>query len=132
MGVGFGIARTIREAAQRIKRLAWLLGILCSAKSPMRHRAAPLSTASKEMEHVFMATKGSTNRAEANPTLRTVCANCRRSIPTEVGHPHPLDESVRRETWGLVSVHEGRARVIPTCTACYDAGWRPPGYVWMN
>lgn len=79
-----------------------------------------------------MATKGSTNRAEANPALRTRCANCRRSIPTEVGHAHPLDESVRRETWGLVGVEAGRARVVPTCTACYDAGWRPVGYVWMN
>jgi len=79
-----------------------------------------------------MPTKGSTNRAEGNPTLRTVCASCGRSIPTEVGHAHPLDEAVQRETWGLVGFHAGRTQVAPTCTTCYDAGWRPPGYVWMN
>ena len=79
-----------------------------------------------------MATKGSTHRAEANPTLRTLCAGCGRSIPTEVGHAHPLDEAARRETWGLVGFRGRDKQVSPTCTHCYDAGWRPPGYVWMN
>jgi hypothetical protein len=51
-----------------------------------------------------MAQKGSQFRAEANPALRTVCAHCGKSKPTEVGHPHPLDAEDRgvwRETWGL-------------------------------
>ena len=76
-----------------------------------------------------MATKGSAFRAEANQTLRTVCASCGKSIPTEVGHPHPLDESVRRETWGLVGYDAGRKAVFATCDECHRAGWRPPGFV---
>jgi hypothetical protein len=76
-----------------------------------------------------MATKGSAYRAEANQTLRTICASCRKSIPTEAGHPHPLDESMRRETWGLVGYDAGRKKVYATCDACQRAGWRPPGFV---
>ena len=72
--------------------------------------------------------KGSALRAEANPTLRTTCAHCGKSIPTEVGHPHPLDEALRRETWGLVGELAGRRRVFPTCDACHEAGWRPNGF----
>ena len=79
-----------------------------------------------------MPTKGSAYRAEANPTLRTVCAHCAKSIPTEVGHAHPLDEHIRRETWGLVGFHAGRKTVFPTCAACHESGWRPLGFVWMN
>ena len=79
-----------------------------------------------------MATKGSAYRAEGNPTLRTICAHCGKSIPTEVGHPRPLDESLRQETWGLVGYHHERKTVFPTCAMCHDAGWRPPGFVWMN
>ena len=41
-----------------------------------------------------MPTSGSACRAEGNQTLRTVCANCGKSIPTEVGHAHPLDADV--------------------------------------
>jgi hypothetical protein len=73
--------------------------------------------------------KGSALRAEGNPTLRTTCANCGRSITTEAGHPHPLDESLRRETWGLVGQLAGRKTVFATCDACHEAGWRPPDYV---
>ena len=79
-----------------------------------------------------MPTKGSACRAEGNPTLRTRCARCGKSIPTEVGHAHPLDEDLRRETWGLVGYRDGRKTVFPTCAACHDSGWRPPGFVWMN
>jgi 5-methylcytosine-specific restriction endonuclease McrA len=79
-----------------------------------------------------MPTKGSAYRAEGNPALRTACASCGRSIPTEVGHAHPLDEGIRRETWGLVGYQARNKMVFPTCTACHDAGWRPPGFVWMN
>ena len=81
---------------------------------------------------ITMAQKGSQYRAEANPLLRTVCANCGKGIPTEVGHRHPLDAEDRgvwRETWGLVGVVNGKARVFPTCDACYRVGWRPPGCV---
>jgi hypothetical protein len=56
------------------------------------------------------------------------CAHC--SIPTEVGHPHPLDAEDRgvwRETWGLVGIENGSPKVFPTCGECYQAGWRPPG-----
>ncbi len=79
-----------------------------------------------------MAQKGSLFRAEANPALRTVCAHCGKSIPTEVGHSHPLDAEDRgvwRETWGLVGIENGSPRVFPTCTECHQAGWRPPGFV---
>ena len=79
-----------------------------------------------------MATKGSAYRAEGNPTLRTICAKCAKSIPTEVGHAHPLDESIRRETWGHVSYRAGRRMVFPTCVACHDSGWRPPDFTGMN
>jgi hypothetical protein len=70
-----------------------------------------------------MAQKGSQFRAEANPALRTVCAHCGKSIPTEVGHPHPLDaedRGIRRETWSLVGMENGSPRVFPTCTECYQ------------
>jgi hypothetical protein len=76
-----------------------------------------------------MPTKGSALRAEANATLRTVCASCGKSIPTEAGHPHPLDETMRRETWGLVGLGAERSRVFATCDACHSGGWRPPGFV---
>ncbi len=79
-----------------------------------------------------MAAKGSAYRAEANQTLRTACAHCGKSIPTEVGHAHPLDETIRRETWGLVG-HDGcREAVFATCGVCRNAGWRPPGFVSLN
>ncbi|MGH7893859.1 MAG: hypothetical protein ACREQL_04275 [Candidatus Binatia bacterium] len=76
-----------------------------------------------------MATKGSAVRAEGNATLRTICANCGKSIPTEGGHPHPLDETVGRETWGLVGYLAGEKTVFATCDACHHAGWRPPAFV---
>mgnify|MGYP001232302394 CR=1 FL=1 len=79
-----------------------------------------------------MPVKGSALRAEGNPTLRTLCAGCGKSIPTEVGHAHPLDEAVRHETWGLVGYLARERAVFPTCTACHNAGWRPTGYVAMN
>jgi hypothetical protein len=79
-----------------------------------------------------MPTKGSASRAEGKATLRTVCAACGKAIPTEVGHAHPLDDDVRRETWELVGYWHGRKSVFATCNACHDAGWRPPDFVWMN
>ncbi|MBI3767082.1 MAG: hypothetical protein HY271_01160 [Deltaproteobacteria bacterium] len=79
-----------------------------------------------------MPIRGSAYRAEGNMTLRTLCANCGKSIPTEVGHAHPLDEAIEQETWGLVGVHGEVRTVFPTCTVCHDAGWRPPGFVGMN
>jgi hypothetical protein len=85
-----------------------------------------------EIEGGGVPSKGSGSRAEGNQTLRTVCANCGHSLPTEVGHAHPLDESIRRETWGLVGYLAGQKTVFPTCAACREAGWRPPGFVWMN
>jgi hypothetical protein len=74
-----------------------------------------------------MATKGSAHRAEGNETLRTVCAGCGRVIPTEVGHAHRLDTGVRRETFGLVGYRGAVKSVFPTCAACHNAGWLPPG-----
>jgi len=76
-----------------------------------------------------VATKGSALRAEGNFTLRTTCANCGRSIPTEVGHAHPLDQAVRRETWGLVGHLAGRKTVYATSDGCHETGWRPPDFV---
>jgi hypothetical protein len=79
-----------------------------------------------------MATKGSTLRAEGIPALRTFCAHCGKWIPTAVGHAHPFDEGLRRETWGLVGHTDGPPSVFPTCTACYEAGWRPPGFEQLS
>jgi hypothetical protein len=79
-----------------------------------------------------MPVKGSAFRAEVNPTLRTLCAHCGKSIPTEVGHRHPLDQDTRRETWGLVGYLAKEKTVFPTCAACYDTGWRPSGFVSVN
>ena len=79
-----------------------------------------------------MATKGSAFRAEGNPTLRTTCSHCGKAISTEVGHAHPLDEAVRRETWGLVGLVAGHKTVFATCEACHQTGWRPPGFVGVG
>ena len=79
-----------------------------------------------------MAIKGSALRAEGNPTLRTVCAGCGKSIPTEIGHAHPLDEGIRRETWALLGHRAGREAVFATCSACHAAGWLPPQLVSVN
>ena len=79
-----------------------------------------------------MPSKGSSYRAEGYQSLLTVCASCGRSIPTEVGHAHPLDENVRRETWGLVGYQARQKVVFATCTACYGAGCRPSGFVGVN
>lgn len=79
-----------------------------------------------------MPIRGSAYRAEGNLTLRTLCANCGRSIPTEAGHAHPLDEALKQETWGLVGSLAGARVVFPTCTVCLDAGWRPPAFSGMN
>ena len=69
--------------------------------------------------------KGSTARAEENETLRTTCAHCGKSIPAEIGYG--LHE---RETWGLIGYRDGEKTIFPTCAECYQAGWRPPGFVW--
>jgi len=79
-----------------------------------------------------MATRGSALRAEGNGSLRTLCVHCGTSIPTEVGHAHPLDQAIRRETWGLVGHTHGAPSVFPTCSACYDTGWRPAGFVRLS
>jgi len=79
-----------------------------------------------------MPIKGSAQRAEGNATLRTKCANCGKSIPTESGHAHPLDEAIERETWGLVGVLGHERTVFATCAECHDAGWRPTGFAGMN
>lgn len=72
-----------------------------------------------------MAIKGSAYRSEGNPTLRTTCAHCGKSIPTETGNAHPLDEAVRRETYGLEGAWRGKKTTFATCAACHDLGWRP-------
>jgi 5-methylcytosine-specific restriction endonuclease McrA len=65
-------------------------------------------------------------------TLRTACSNCGKSIPTETGHAHPLDEAVSRETWGLVGRVAGRKAMFPTCTDCHDAAWTPAEFASTN
>ncbi len=80
----------------------------------------------------LLPSRGSACRAEGNPTRRTLCANGGKSIPTEVRHAHPLDEDIRRETWGLVGDDAGRQTVFPTCAVCHDAGWRPPEFARVN
>lgn len=79
-----------------------------------------------------LPTRGSACRAEANGTLRVSCAQCGKSIPTEIGHAHPLDESIPRDAWGLVGYDAGRARIFSTCATCHDLRWRPPDSVWAN
>ena len=79
-----------------------------------------------------MSIKGSAQRAEGNATLRTKCANCGKSIPTESGHAHPLDEAIERETWGLAGILGHERAVFATCAECHDAGWRPTGFAGMN
>jgi len=76
--------------------------------------------------------RGSAYRAEGNTTLRTTCVHCGKSIPTEAGHAHPLDEAIEQETWGLVGFIGGERTVFATCTVCYEAGWRPPAFVGAN
>ena len=79
-----------------------------------------------------MPIRGSAHRAEGNPTLRTLCTHCGKSIPTEASHAHPLDEAIQRETWGLSGTVDGQHTVFPTCAVCHDSGWRPPTFEGMN
>ena len=61
--------------------------------------------------------------AADNKTLRTKCSNCESEIPTDV------DSDVKeRKTWALLGMTDGTKQVYPTCTKCYEEGWRPPGY----
>ena len=61
--------------------------------------------------------------AADNKTLRTRCASCEKELPTFV------DPNVAtRSTWPLVGVKNGRKLTYAACKACYDKGWRPPGY----
>ena len=76
-----------------------------------------------------MAIKGSAYRSEGNLTLRTTCAHCGKSIPTESSNAHPLDEAVRQETYGLEGGWRGKKTTFATCAACHDMGWRPEIFV---
>ena len=67
-----------------------------------------------------------------DPRAHWPAARIVESIPTEVGHAHPLDEAIQQETWGLVGALDGKHKVFPTCTVCHDAGWRPPAFAGMN
>jgi arginine repressor len=58
--------------------------------------------------------------------------HCGKSIPTEAGHAHPLDEAIEQETRGLVGFIGGERTVFATCTVCYEAGWRPPAFIGAN
>lgn len=73
--------------------------------------------------------KGSAARAELNKLLRTVCAGCGKSISTETGHSLGEKEYPTR---GLVGIKNGKKAIFPTCSVCYDAGFRPPGSVFIN
>jgi len=59
-----------------------------------------------------MATRGSAFRAEGNRALRTLCAHCGTSIPTEVGHAHPLDEALTRNV-GARRPHRWATERVP-------------------
>ncbi len=58
-------------------------------------------------------------RPHENATLTTLCANpeCRKVVSTE----YPFSE-------GIVVEEGGRRRIVSTCRACVDHGWRPPGH----
>ena len=62
--------------------------------------------------------------AADNKTLRTKCASCSKDLPTDVD-PDPN----KRKTWPLVGLADGERRVFPTCTDCYNKGWRPEGNI---
>ena len=62
--------------------------------------------------------------AADNKTLRTACTKCGKELPTDV-HSDPK----QRKTWPLLAETNGRRQVFPTCTDCYNDGWRPVGYV---
>ncbi len=64
--------------------------------------------------------KGSSVRADRNPTLRTTCAVCEKSIPTHVESSEGI-----RETWPLVVSDGDGSRVLARCTACHEAGRQP-------
>lgn len=73
--------------------------------------------------------KGSAIRAELNKLFKTVCAHCGTSISTETGHYLTEKEY---QTRGLVGMRNGKKMIFPTCVDCYEAGWRPPEFVFMN
>ena len=62
--------------------------------------------------------------AAENKTLRTACSNCGAEIPTDVH-----SDVKQRTTWPLVGDKNDKKHVYAACTKCYQAGWRPPGYV---
>jgi hypothetical protein len=55
-------------------------------------------------------------RPKDNKTLTTRCAACGKETPAVTAT-------------GLVAAADGRRKVVPVCSACYETGWRPPGYV---
>ena len=73
--------------------------------------------------------QGTQTKARKNNTLVTLCASCGKTIPTDIDD----DIATGIETRGLVGYDEnGAKKVFPTCTECYEKGWRPLGFVWMN
>jgi hypothetical protein len=77
-------------------------------------------------------TRGSACRAGASGTLRVSCANPGKSIPTQIGHTHRLDENIRRDMRGLVGYDAGRTKSVSTGATCHDLACRPPDVVWVN
>ncbi len=67
--------------------------------------------------------------AELNKTLRAICANpkCGKEISTETYRYNP-DKNTW--VWGLLGSENRIRKIYPTCNDCYEAGWRPPNYVW--
>lgn len=63
------------------------------------------------------------NNAQSNKTLKTQCAACEAEISSEVGN-NPAE----RTTWALVGLKNEAKAVFPTCTKCYNEGWRPEGF----
>jgi hypothetical protein len=62
--------------------------------------------------------------AADNKTLRTKCAGCDKELSTDVS-----SDAEQRTTWPLLGDDAGVKKIFPACTACYQKGWRPPGYV---
>jgi NAD-dependent SIR2 family protein deacetylase len=54
-------------------------------------------------------------RAKDNKTLTARCAACGKETPSVTAV-------------GLVAIDNGRRTIMPVCPACYEKGWRPPGY----
>ena len=58
-----------------------------------------------------------------NKTLTTTCGDCGKELNTYVD-----PDTTVRATWPLVGEKNGKPHTYAACRACYEKGWRPPGF----